>query len=96
MSIDALTGKCRFDDNPIQELMIAGALQTRLADDLNAHNISAESLLQASLVADLQLSSISASERITGDFHMDKNQKPIPKSSFHRLEIRCRSEVETR
>ena len=95
LSIDALSGECRFDDHPIQELTIAGALQIWLADDLKTHNISAESLQHASLAADLRLSSIRAPDRVTGDFHMDKNQKPISKGSFHRLEIRCRSEVAT-
>ncbi len=95
LSIDALSGKCRFDDNPIPEVTIAGALRSWLADDLETHNISADSLQQASLIADLALSSINAADRVTGDFHMDKNQKPIRKGSFYRLEIRCRSEVAT-
>ena len=95
LSIDALSGKCRFDDNPIPEVAIAGALQSWLVDDLETHNISAGLLKQASLIADLELSSIKASDRVTGDFHMDKSQKPITRGSFHRLEIRCRSEVAT-
>ncbi|MEQ9565650.1 MAG: hypothetical protein RLN85_07560 [Pseudomonadales bacterium] len=95
LSIDALSGECRFDDNLIQELTIACALQIWLAEDLKTHNISADSLQRASLVANLRLSSIRASDRVTCDFHMDKNQKPISKGGFHQLEIRCRSEVAT-
>ena len=93
--VNAISGECRFENEPVQELTIVGALRYWLADDLETNNISVESLKCASLVVDLVLSSIQASKRVTGDFHMDKNQKPISKGSFHRLEIRCLSEVAT-
>jgi hypothetical protein len=95
LEIDALSGHCRFQSEPIDQLTIAGALNAWLLEDLTNHSIDSENLRCAKLTAELSLSTIESNQRVTHDHHMDQAGRPIAKGAFHRLTIRCRSEVAT-
>lgn len=66
-----------------------------LYDDLAENQIDPEELKCANVVADLELSTISATQRATHGYHMDENGRPIQSGDFYRLNIRCRSCVST-
>lgn len=95
LTIDGLTGSCRFEGKPIEPIDIAGALHSWLRDDLSKHHIEWAALRRAELVAKLSFSSVAADARITRDRYVDRGGRPIDSGSFHRLEIECRSAVET-
>jgi hypothetical protein len=95
LEIDAVTGQCTFDGTRIDQLTIAGALRAWLKDDLASHRIDPGNLHRATLIADLQFSKIDSKKRVTHDFHMDQNGRPIEEGDFHQLSIRCRSEIST-
>jgi hypothetical protein len=52
-------------------------------------------LRRAELVAILHLTSIDSRARVTRDHHIGQDGRPIHSGRFHRLEIDCRSSVET-
>tara|TARA_R110001592_G_scaffold321040_1_gene599486 strand:- start:36 stop:431 length:396 start_codon:yes stop_codon:yes gene_type:complete len=95
LEIDALTGDCKFEGRAIDQLIIAGALCSWLNDDLATHSIDPSKLLGASVLAKLKLSTITSKKRVTSDYHMGRDGRPIALGQFYRLEIRCNSEVAT-
>ena len=95
LTIDGLTGSCRFEGDPIESIAIAGALHGWLCEDLAKHHIKRADLLKAELVAKLDFSSVSAGARVTRDHHMDRSGRPIDSGLFHRLGIECLSTVQT-
>ena len=95
LEVNVLTGTCEFEGQPIDQLIIAGALQSWLTDDLLTHRINPASLLRAKLVAALELSNIDSKQRVTSDHHMSREGKVLEEGTFHRLAIHCTSEVAT-
>jgi len=95
LTIDALSGQCWFNGSSIGPISIAHELSAWLRKDLCSHAIPVECLLRAELNAELDFSRIDASQRATSDQHMDRGGKPVRKGTFHRVHIKCQSEVIT-
>jgi hypothetical protein len=95
IEIDALSAACRFEGEPIERLAIAGELSAWLREDLAAHVIPESAILRARLEAELRFSEIEAEKRATPDQHLEREGRPIREGRFHRVRIRCKSEVAT-
>jgi hypothetical protein len=94
LEIDVLHDECSFEGRKIESLPISGALRAWLLNDLAVNRIDCTLLQRANLTASLALSSIDASARIKGGQHL-ANGRVISDGPFHRLEIRCKSEIAT-
>jgi hypothetical protein len=94
LEIDVLHDECSFEGAKIESLSIAGALRAWLLSDLAANQIDHHLLQRATLTTSLALSSIDASARTKGGWHL-ANGRVIEKGPFHRLQIRCNSEIAT-
>jgi hypothetical protein len=89
-----LHDECSFEGKKIEPLSISGALRAWLLSDLAANRIDHNLLLRANLTASLALSSIDASARTKGGWHLS-NGSVISDGPFHRLQICCNSEIAT-
>jgi hypothetical protein len=92
LEIDALSGECAFNSSSISPLGIGTELRLWLGEDLEAHSIPTSALDSAWVRADLNFSEISEPERTTsGEFYVrGRSQRS---STWHRCQVRCRSEV---
>src|SRR5688572_10223093 len=95
LEIDVLHDECTFDGTKIEPLLISDALRAWLLNDLAANGIDHNLLQRANLTAALSLSTIDASARTMDGHHHLANGRVISEGLFHRLEIRCNSEIAT-
>ena len=94
VEIDALTGSCYFEGQPIPELSIAVELREWLKEDLAARQIPIEAISRAKLKARLSFSEISWSERKTNEHYFNDGRTARTAKLYHCI-IRCESEVAT-
>jgi hypothetical protein len=94
LSIDALTGNCYFNRQPIEQLSIAVELREWLKDELTTNRIPLESISRAHVKAELSLSEIPWSSRTINEQFFDHG-KHVKTDRMHRCIIECESEVTT-
>lgn len=95
MEIDALTGECFFEGEPIDPLPVAGVLQGWLRDDLRSQKIAIENLKVARLRASLVFGLVPWSKRQKHTEVFYRDSKAIQTEQVHRCEIQCESEIAT-
>ena len=93
--IDALSQACSFNGQTIEPLTIAGELAAWLREDLAAHHIDDSQLRQATLVAELQFSTVARAERATHEIHFTARGHEAAPALFLSCEIGCKSRVVT-
>lgn len=94
LSIDALSGECRFEGAAVADLPIAAELRSWLADDLARHGIPVESLRLAHLRVRLTFTRIPWHQRTPGE-QFFAHQHQIVGSEMQRGAFECESEVAT-
>ncbi len=96
LTIDALSGKCLFNDTPINQLSISKALQHWLKEDCEKNKIDLNWLLEGQLMIDLKFSEINWDDRKYSDgeqFFYD--ERPIKMEKMHRCYFLCESFIKT-
>jgi hypothetical protein len=95
LKIDAISGTCEFEGEPIGPLAIAEELHHWLREDLAAHRILLEGLSRATLTARLTFSPVPPGRRVTNECYLRPDGKAIRAAEFFRCAIVCESEVAT-
>lgn len=96
LKIDATNGDCKFNDQHIASIKIAGELHAWLNRDLEQHSIPEGAITRAELTAELTVSRIQHNlPRRQNAYFFDSNGKHIKQKNWTRCEITCHSEIET-
>jgi len=94
LEIDALTGRCQFEDKSIVQLPIAQELVEWVKQDLDTHCIPAAILTRATLSAKLSFSQIPWNTKTKHTFY--KGGKAVLSERMHQCVFECESEVTTK
>jgi len=95
LEIDVLSGACRFNGAEIERLPIAYVLGDWLGQDLQAHQIPASSIVEATLYARLAFDMIPWDAKTTDSQFFWHGGEPAKADRMHRCRFECSSVVRT-
>ena len=95
LKIDAISGSCKFNDQEIASIRIAGELNAWLNRDLEKHSIPVAEISRAELTATLTVSRVQTKQRRMKTYFFDSDGKHIAQNNRTRCEITCHSEIAT-
>ena len=93
LAINALSGACAFNGQPVEPLPIAAELRLWLEQDLEQHGVPKDALKEASVRADFTLETVEWDPVMRTQFF--KEGEPVNSGPMHRCAVKCTSLVRT-